>query len=211
MYLAPLNYDRFFKKVFSHLETAKAFIEDFLGVNIESIEELNITKKFTDNAAVVEFDFRCKIDGRYVIIDMQQCYKPDVSQRFFLYHALNSGLQLETLPDKKLFVDPVTKKTRIVKDYRRLDPVITLVWMVDDCLGFDHNFVSYKLLPHTVVDFLERNTTDIPAADLERMRLDVVKDMHNDTKDIGFLSKNSLTFLFQKNIIKDKRLDGYKR
>ena len=211
MYLAPLNFDRFFKKVFSDLGIAKAFIEDFLGVEIESIEELNTTKKFTDNAAVVEFDFRCKIDSGYVIIDMQQCYKPDVSQRFFLYHALNTGLQLESLPDKKLFIDPVTRQTRVVKDYRRLDPVITLVWMVDDCLGFDHNFVSYSLLPHVVLDYFAQDISKISVDELSKMHASVAKDIGNNTKEIGFLSKNSLIFLFQKNIVKDKRLEGYKR
>ncbi len=37
MYLAPLNYDRFFKKVFSDIKIAKKFLEDFLGVDIEEI------------------------------------------------------------------------------------------------------------------------------------------------------------------------------
>ena len=40
MYLAPLNYDRYFKKVFSDERIAKRFLEDFLGVTIASLEEL---------------------------------------------------------------------------------------------------------------------------------------------------------------------------
>ena len=87
MYLAPLNYDRFFKKVFSDLNIAKRFLEDFLDVTIQSIEALKENHKITDDASVVEFDFRCKIEGQYIIIDMQQWYKPDVVQRFYLYHA----------------------------------------------------------------------------------------------------------------------------
>ena len=72
MYLAPLNYDRFFKKVFSDLIIAKAFLEAFLGIKIESIERIKEKYKITDDAAFVEFDFRCKINGHYILIDMQQ-------------------------------------------------------------------------------------------------------------------------------------------
>ena len=63
MYLAPLNYDRFFKKVFSHTHIAKAFLEDFLDVRITEITLLENAKYLTDDAARVEVDFRCKING----------------------------------------------------------------------------------------------------------------------------------------------------
>ena len=62
MYLVPLNYDRYFKKVFSDLNIAKRFLEDFFEVSIETIELLTIHHKITDDAVAVEFDFRCKID-----------------------------------------------------------------------------------------------------------------------------------------------------
>jgi hypothetical protein len=100
MYLAPLNYDRYFRKVFSELKIAKRFLEDFLDVEIQEIEFLQNKKSISDDARYVEFDFRCKIDGFYVIIDMQQWHKTDVVQRFYVYHALNSALQLEKLPKK---------------------------------------------------------------------------------------------------------------
>ncbi|MCP4132179.1 MAG: hypothetical protein GY754_14505, partial [bacterium] len=61
MYLAPLNYDRFFKKVFSDKEISRRFLEDFLEVKIDSIELLKEKHQLTDDASVVEFDFRCKI------------------------------------------------------------------------------------------------------------------------------------------------------
>ncbi len=41
MYLAPLNYDRYFKKIFSDLDIAQRFLED-------------IHHKITDDAVVVE-------------------------------------------------------------------------------------------------------------------------------------------------------------
>ena len=34
MYLAPLDYDRYFKKVFSDPAIAKAFLQGFLGVTM---------------------------------------------------------------------------------------------------------------------------------------------------------------------------------
>ncbi|MGE5340776.1 MAG: hypothetical protein ACM3SY_07870, partial [Candidatus Omnitrophota bacterium] len=88
MYLAPLNYDRFFKRVFSDLNIAKAFLEDFLDVPIEEIKKLENENRLTDDATSVEFDFRCKIKGSYVIIDMQQWYKRDIGKRFYLYHTV---------------------------------------------------------------------------------------------------------------------------
>ena len=92
MYLAPLNYDRFFKKTFSNLEIAKRFLEDFLDISIESIELLTNRHKVTNEAMVVEFDYRCKVDGKFMVVDMQQWYKTDVVKRFYLYHSLNSVL-----------------------------------------------------------------------------------------------------------------------
>ena len=141
MFLAPLTYDEFFKKVFSNLDIAQAFLEDFFEIKIESITKLDERHKVTRDSTVVEFDFRCKIDGAYVIIDMQQWKKPDIVHRFSLYHSLSSVLQLEDMPLKSIFInkknrikkDSEKKNERIkVKDYRRLEPVITLIWMVDD-------------------------------------------------------------------------------
>jgi hypothetical protein len=74
MYLAPLNYDRFFDRVFSDIEIATHFFQDFLDVEIQEIEPLQRKKKLTDDAAFVEFDYRAKINGEYVILDMQQWY-----------------------------------------------------------------------------------------------------------------------------------------
>jgi len=77
-------------------------LEDFFDVSIESIELLTIHHKIIDEAVAVEFDFRCKINGNFIIIDMQQWYKPDVVHRFYIYHCINTALQLENLPLKAL-------------------------------------------------------------------------------------------------------------
>jgi len=93
MYLAPLNYDRYFKKVFSETKIAKRFLEDFFDITIDELIILPTKHKITDNATAVEFDFRCKIKDNYVIIDMQQWFKTDIVKRFYMYHVLflNSG------------------------------------------------------------------------------------------------------------------------
>ncbi|NJM15337.1 MAG: hypothetical protein HC896_08105 [Bacteroidales bacterium] len=100
--MAPLNYDRYFKKVFSETSIAKRFLEDFFDVHIEELEVLPTRHKITDNATAVEFDFRCKIEGNYVIIDMQQWFKTDIVKRFYMYHSMNSVLQLEKCPTRAL-------------------------------------------------------------------------------------------------------------
>jgi len=131
MYLAPLNYDRFFIKVFNDSKIAKRFLEDFLDTEISEIEKLDRKHKVTDDATVVEFDYRCKINDRFVIIDMQQWYKTDVIKRFYLYHCLNSGLQLEKLPSKLVIPEKSIKSDKKKqKDYEYIEPVYTLIWMV---------------------------------------------------------------------------------
>ena len=101
MYLAPLNYDRFFKKVFSETKIAKQFIEDFLNIKIKEIKLIQNRYKITDSSKAVEFDFRCLLDdNEHIIINMQQWYRVDVVPRFFTYHALNTSLQLEQIGNK---------------------------------------------------------------------------------------------------------------
>ncbi|OQX96758.1 MAG: hypothetical protein B6I24_10900 [Bacteroidetes bacterium 4572_128] len=51
-YLAPLNYDIFFRKVFKDKSIAKDFLQDFLEIEISSIEELKNKYKLTDEFAV---------------------------------------------------------------------------------------------------------------------------------------------------------------
>ena len=127
MYLAPLNYDRFFKKVFKDPAIAKIFLEDFLDVTISDIEKLDEKHRVTDDASVVEFDYRCKIDGRFVIIDIQQWYKTDIIKRFYLYHCLNSGLQLEKLPSK-LVIPEKSIKSDMEKQKRKKETLFNDLW-----------------------------------------------------------------------------------
>ncbi|ETR72802.1 MAG: hypothetical protein OMM_07325, partial [Candidatus Magnetoglobus multicellularis str. Araruama] len=203
MYLAPLNYDRFFKKIFSDDDIAKRFLEDLLETKIETIERLKSRHTITDDATYIEFDFRCKIDGAFIIIDMQQWFKADLVQRFYLYHALNTGLQLETLPKRKIVIDATTQKIKKVKDYRLLDPVFTIVWMVEDTMRFENeDYVSYLMTPELVLDFVRNEklwkTNDIQMIMNERAQ--VMQSISNKYHEIAFWKK-STGLSFSKNIV----------
>ena len=212
MYLAPLNYDRFFKKVFSHTHIAKAFLEDFLGEKIEEIELLERTHLLTNSAMKIEVDFRCKIKGSYIIIDMQQWYKPDVVKRFYLYHCASTALQLETLPEK---IQPTKKEDKRAKDkdYTAVEPVLTLIWMVSDSLEFTDNFITYTTAPEMSLDFIGNtelwDRQDIK--ELSEVREVVLKTLNATHKDLDFLRKNRLIFMFQHNIVKDEKFSPYRK
>ena len=205
MYLAPLNYDRFFKKVFSKKNIAKAFLEDFLDIKIIEIEILKKKNFITDNAIPVEFDYRCKLDnGEHIIIEMQQWYKTDIVKRFYLYHTLSSSLQLENLEEKVVSVDIETGKYIKDKLYNDLKPAITLIWMVDDDLGFKEDFVTYQMGVEDLINFVKDNKLwTKPFEEILAERQRVLELENNETKGLNFLSENKLIFIFQKNIVKN--------
>jgi len=210
MYLAPLNYDRYFKKVFKETEIAKKFLEDFFDISIESIELLTQKHKITDDAVAVEFDFRCKIKGHHIIIDMQQWFKPDIVNRFYVYHTINTALQLEEMPNKNIFInEQVTKET---KDYTKLQPVITLIWLVDDTLNFTEDYISYNMSPEIVTDFItnEKLWLEKDIQKIIKEREIAINQLNNDTKNLSFLKKNRLIWAFQKNIVKNEKFSKYK-
>lgn len=210
MYLAPLNYDRFFKKVFSHLHIAKAFLQDFLDVEIEEIESLEKAHFLTHESAKLEFDFRCKIKGADIIVDMQQWYKPDVIKRFYLYHCASTVLQLERLPEKKLPISTPDKRAK-TKDYRIVSPVLTLVWMVNDNLRFKENYAAYSIAPENAITFLENEALwqNGSIKEIIEIRNDIVKTLAKTDKELDFLPKNRLIFMFQNNIVEDEMMSKY--
>lgn len=200
MYLAPLNYNRFFKKVFSDKKIAKQFLEDFFGFTIEEIELMLLDHKLTNESSLLSFDYRCKINDKFIIIDMQQWYKHDVVKRFYMYHTANTVLQLEGLPFK------TAERERKVKDYSELLPVITLVWMVDDGLKFNRDYTAYTFLPTVLLNFLR----DEPLWEKEdcdpilKKRAEILEVVNNDAKNLSFLRENQLIFAFQNYIIKNE-------
>ena len=209
MYLAPLNYDRYFKKVFSDTRIAKRFLEDFFDITIEELEILPTKHKITDNSSAVEFDFRCKIDGKYVIIDMQQWYKSDIVHRFYMYHSMNTVLQLEKMPDKSIKL--CEEKKRGIKDYSKLIPVITLIWLADDSLNFEEDFVSYTMTSEVLHEFIRNKNLWKQENILEILseRQKCLEIIDNKTKKLDFLQQNKLIYCFQPNIVKNKKYQKY--
>ncbi len=209
MFIAPLNLDIFFKKAFSDKETAKKFFENMLNVRITSIKILATEKKLTDDSVVIKFDFRCKIDGKYVIIEMQQKYKVDVVKRFYLYHATSTALQLETL--KPVKITGANGKTYTEKNYSGVEPVLTLIWMVDDMLGFKDDYVVFTTLPEIAKEFI---TDDVlwqqPLPDILKARDKAVKILENKAKGLDFFTENKIIYIFQKNIVNNQNINlGY--
>jgi hypothetical protein len=208
MFVVSLNLDVFFKKVFSNKNIAKNFLQDFFGVRITEIKLLKTDVKVTDDATIVRFDYRCKINGKYVIIEMQQKYKTDVNKRFYLYHCLGTALQLETLKPK--VITQLNGKTYTEKNYGGLEPVITLIWMVDDNLNFTDDFIAFTTLPETAKDFIANEDLWHQPLDLIlKEREKTLKILNNGTKDLDFFSQNRLIYAFQRNIVANNRLSEY--
>ena len=137
---------------------------------------------------------------------MQQWYKPDVVYRFYTYHCLNTALQLENLPVKQILL--ANGKFKDVKNYSLLEPVITLIWMVDDNLGFTDDYISYTMLPEKAGRFFEE--TEIwKNKDIEKRIKEILDINNNNKKGLKFLQKNRLIFAFQKNVVKNKKFTKY--
>ena len=115
-------------------------------------------------------------------------------------------MQLEDLPVKLISAEaPFQSQNKKQRNYNRIEPVYTLIWMVDDQLGFEGDFAQYNMHHHALFDFIN----DVPLWDslnidaIKQSRLSVLDKMNNVTKDLPFLSKNKLVFIFQKNIVKN--------
>ena len=139
---------------------------------------------------------------------MQQWYKLDIIHRFYVYHCINTALQLENMPFKSIRID---SKERKVKDYKELMPVITLIWMVDDVLNSTEDFTSYIMTPEIISEFLKDDllwhNENIKQILIKRQ--EALKQLNNDAKDLKFLQKNKLIFAYQKNIVRNKKYRKY--
>jgi hypothetical protein len=203
MYLAPLNVDWFFKKVFSDKRIARSFLQDLLKVKITEITLLATDYKISNDAVLIRFDFRCKIKGQYVIIEMQQRYKPDVNKRFYLYHCVSTAVQLETL--EPVIVTKQNGETYTEKNYSGIEPVTTVIWMADDTLGFKEDTVTFTTLPEAAKAFItDKELWQQPWDTILKTREKTLKIINNKTKNIDFLAENKMIYVFQANIFKNK-------
>ncbi len=207
MYLASMNYDRFFKKIFDDVEIAKVFLEDFLEIEIKEIEIFKNKNYLTDSSLAVEFDYRCKLNnGEYIIIEMQQWYKIDVVKRFYLYHCLSTSLQLEKLREIPLILSKNDQKVIKERIYDDLNPAITLVWMVDDTLGFKNDYIVYKTDFENYSSFIfDENLWSKDLKEIKKERDTLFKLKENKEKNVNSIQQNRLIFMFQSNIVKNNK------
>jgi hypothetical protein len=202
MYLAPLNSDAGFKKVFADPQIAKAFLEALLGVIIEEITLIETDHKVTNAAALVKFDFRCKIKGQYVIIEMQQAHKTDVIKRFYIYHCLNTCLQLEKIKD--MIVRDAQGNEHRIRNYHELEPVFTIIWMVTDTFGFKEDFMEYNTWPKAVIDFIKDDALWSQKKEtIFEIREALVKMLDKKQRGVDFMQQNRIIYLFQPNIVEN--------
>lgn len=162
MYLAPLTYDYFFKKVFNNIHIAQRFLEDFLNIKIKSIKPTNTKYKLTDKAYQTEFDFRCRADEEYGVVEMQRGYRKDTPKRFYTYGCISNALQLEDLTDiKRVEREKQLKAGQQPKplqdEYKYIKPTKTIIWLADDKLGFKEDFVSFTMLPKDCLNFIKND------------------------------------------------------
>jgi hypothetical protein len=133
-------------------------------------------------------------------------------RRFYLYHCASTALQLEDLPEKKLPIE--TQDARVKdKDYKKVEPVLTLVWMVDDSLQFKENFAAYTTAPETTIDFVHDVNlwAKKDLSELMQKREIVLETLENRHKDLHFLQQNRLIFMFQHNIVNDNKFTKYRK
>ncbi len=131
---------------------------------------------------------------------MQQWYKPDIIFRFYVYHCLNTALQLENLPLKKILLNEQNKEYKYLKSYDTLVPVITIIWLVDDRLGTKtEDYLGYTMLPEKARDFF-LETKIWEHKDIKNKIEEIFNLITNDSKDLDFL---------QKNIVENPKLNRY--
>ena len=117
-------------------------------------------------------------------------------------------MQLEHLEPK--VITKLDGKTYTEKNYGDLEPVITLVWMVDDNLNFTEDFIAFTTLPEAAKDFIANDELwRQPLEDILKEREKTLKILNNNTKDLDFFSQNRLIYAFQRNIIANNLLTKY--
>ncbi len=215
MEILPLNYDKYFKKVFSDTEIAKKFLEDFLDIKIAEIKLLEKDINLTNKARKIRFDFRCKGDDKHFIVEMQH-HINDVVKRFYLYHSTNTSLQLENLPlAERTVLDRKTQKYHIkkIRDYSKVTPSISIIWFVDDSFRSDEDFLVFTVLPEKVKDFInDKKWGNLNEENLEKIikKHDILKKLiRNRHRELDFLQENKMIYIFQKQVIKNNNEEKY--
>lgn len=112
MQVAPLRYDVIFKKAFSDVEVFKAFVKDFLNVDL-NISQVETEKKFIPPVGNVDsrFDLYAEDLENRVIVDIQHRRYDDHYDRFLHYHC---AALLEQVSHAKNYSPALTVLTIVV-------------------------------------------------------------------------------------------------
>ena len=188
-------------------------------------------KRVTDSSRIVIFDYHCVFDDdTNLLIDMQQWYKSDLVKRFYMYHSVQSALQLETISEAVPIPNSIDQidqiRNYIIDDeekasdekelkiegkiksynYNEVIPSVTIVWLVHETLGFEETpYINYVLQNEEIDSFIMNSKEDLSKMSKEEIIAKLQKFRNvslNKTKGLDFLKQNKLCFFFQKNIVK---------
>jgi hypothetical protein len=126
-----------------------------------------------------------------------------------MYHSVNTVLQLEKMPDKSINLE--ANKQKEIKDYDKLIPVVTLIWLADDTLNFKDDYVSYTMANEAVLDFIRNKNLwkEENILKILEQRAKCLEIIDNKTKKLDFYQKNKLICAFQPNIVRNKKYSRY--
>ena len=112
MQVAPLRYDVIFKKAFGDVEVFKAFVKDFLDIDL-NIQQVETEKKFIPPIGNVDsrFDLYAEDLENRVIVDIQHRRYDDHYARFLHYHC---AALLEQISSAKNYSPALTVFTIVV-------------------------------------------------------------------------------------------------
>jgi len=109
--VASLRYGVIFKKAFSVPEVFKAFVRDFLNIELK-IDHVETEKSFSPPPGKIDtrFDLFAEDKENRVIVDIQHIRYPDHYHRFLYYHC---AAMMEMIADSKSY-EPDTKVFTLV-------------------------------------------------------------------------------------------------
>jgi len=110
--VASLRYDVIFKKAFGNVEVFKAFVKDFIGIDL-NIDKVETEKKFNPPIGLVDsrFDLYAEDLKNRVIVDIQHRRYDDHYDRFLHYHC---AAMLEQVSTAKNYSPALTVFTIVV-------------------------------------------------------------------------------------------------
>ncbi len=83
--------------------------------------------------------------------------------------------------------------------------------MANDTLKFSEDYIAFALFPEQTVDFLKDddlwNSKDLKKIEDYRQKTLIL--LNNNSKKLDFLPQNRLIYIFQKNIVKNKKYSEY--